>query len=297
MKIQLGPTMKLIPMTPQEWWNVPDNPIQRNTAEHAKKAIRGHLAAPHPSHAIVHAAQLTDGTLVKLDGHTRSALWMDGRLQAPATVQVIVHKAASLEDAIGLYKHFDNPSATENAGDRLAGAYRLSSIVPKSRLLTHGGVTAALNLMNETSGIYSLVSEWKIEIELLDEMDLSVAAMPSVLIAAALLTIRKHGRKALDFWRLYAAGGGTRINGKSCGCDELTRIVADLRARKQLGNGGANSRRNQAGRAISCCEAWLLGRSFSVGAKTSDFTAYLGALRSKPTMQQRTAIKLLTARA
>lgn len=273
--------MKLIQMTPAQWADVQDNPIQRNTAEHAKKAIRGHLRTASPTHALVAAALLPDGTLVKLDGHTRSALWQDGRLEAPASLQVVVHSVPSMAGAMEFYKQFDNPGATENAGDRLSGAFRLHGLVAKNRLLTQGGITSALNIIDQARPVYEMVGEWKDELALLDEVDASPTAMPSTLICAALLTLRKHGTKALDFWRLYAAGGGTRIDGKSCGVDELTRIVADLRARKQLATGGANSRQSQAGRAISCCDAWLQGRNYTVGAKTTDLKGYLEGLKVK----------------
>jgi len=273
--------MKLIQMTPAQWAEVQDNPIQRNTAEHAKKAIRGHLRTASPTHALVAAALLPDGTLVKLDGHTRSALWQDGRLEAPTTLQVVVQSVPSMAGAMELYKQFDNPGATETAGDRLSGAFRLHGLVAKNRLLTHGGITSALNIIDQAKPVYEMVGEWKDELALLDELDASPTAMPSTLICAALLTLRKHGTKALDIWRLYAAGGGTRIDGKSCGVDELTRIVADLRARKQLASGGASSRQSQAGRAISCCDAWLHGRNYTVSAKTTDLKGYLEGLKVK----------------
>lgn len=273
--------MKFIQMTPAQWADVQDNPIQRNTDEHAKKAVRGHLRTASPAHELVVAALLPDGTMVKVDGHTRSALWQDGRLEAPSTLQVVVHTVPSMAVAMELYKHYDNPGAVENAGDRLSGAFRLHGLVAKNRLLTQGGITTALSIIDDRKPVYEMVGEWKDELELLDEVDASLTAMPSTLICAALLTLRKHGAKALDFWRLYAAGGGTRIDGKSCGVDELTRIVADLRARKQLATGGANSRQAQAGRAISCCDAWLHGRNYAVGAKTTDLKGYLDGLKVK----------------
>jgi hypothetical protein len=105
--------------------------------------------------------------------------------------------------------------------------------------------------------------------------------MPSTLICAALMTLRRHGKKALDFWNLYAAGRGTRIDGKSCGVDELTRIVNMLRAKKMLATGMPSQRRAQAGRAISCCEAWLQGRMYSEKAKTTDFCNYLKSMSDK----------------
>lgn len=273
--------MKIIQMQPIQWAAVADNPIQRNTEEHAKKAVRGHLSASSSAQAVVHAAVLPNGKMIKLDGHTRSLLWADGRLAAPATVQVVLHEVKSMKEAMDLYKHFDNPGSTENATDRLSGAYRLHGIVPKNRLLTHGGITSAFHLIDHHRHIYEMVGEWKTELTLLDELEAANSAMPSTLICAALLTLRKHGPRALDFWRLYAVGGGTRVDGKSCGVDELCRIVADLRARKQLATGSSPARTNQAGRAISCCDKWLQGRLYAGSAKTTDLRSYLDGLKGK----------------
>ena len=274
--------MTTIQMTPAQWAAVEDNPIQRDTEEHAKKALRNHLKKPSSAHRHVHAARLPNGKLVKLDGHTRSLLWQQGRLMAPEVVEVALHEAADLKEVIELYKHFDNEGSTENATDRLSGAYRLHAVKPSGRLLVSGGISSALNIIDQSQRpIYELVEEWKGELELLDALNATKRAMPSVLIAAALVTFRKHGLRALQFWTLYCTGAGSRIDGKSCGVDELTRIVADLRARKILATGGNAARREQAGRAISCCEAWLNGRSFSKGAKASDFGSYVDSLKAR----------------
>jgi hypothetical protein len=269
-----------IQMTPHQWALVKDNPIQRDTVAHAKKAENAHLKKSSSAQLIVHAAILPDQSLIKLDGHTRSLLWQEGRLSAPEAVHVMLHKVSSIEDAIELYKHFDNPSATENAGDRLSGAYRKHALTPTSWLLRHGGITSALNLLGSSPNVYDAVGVWKQELQLLDEMDAHNSVMPGPLIAAALATLRKHGPKALDFWRLYAAGGGTKVDGHSCGAQELHRVVLELRARHQL-VGGWKTRMLQAGKAVSCCEAWLCNRTFTVGAKSTDFKAYVESLPSK----------------
>ncbi len=265
----------IIKMTPLQWSQVRDNPIQRDTERRANKAASGHLSRPSPTHNIVHAARLPNGELVKLDGHTRSLLWSDGRLPSPESVQVVTYEANDIEEAEELYKQFDSPDATENASDRLSGAFRLHGIQPTSRLLLVGGITSALTLMDTARrSVYENVGEWRDELVLLDQIDAPPAVMPVPLIVAALMSIRKHGRRALDFWRLYCSGGGTRIDGQSCGVDELTRIVADLRARRQLA-AGYNARLNQAGRALSCCDMWLDGRTYAGTAKPKDIRKYL----------------------
>lgn len=60
-------------MLVEDWIKVEDNPIQRDTEKHAAKAK--HLMTPHPSHSFVFAAELPNGKLIKLDGHTRALMW------------------------------------------------------------------------------------------------------------------------------------------------------------------------------------------------------------------------------
>lgn len=275
-----------INMTPAEWHLVRDNPIQRDTRKHAAKAEKGHLKKLVETHCDVSAARLPDGKLIKLDGHTRDLLWHENRLTAPDMLSVRIYPVQSELDAIRLYKYFDNQAAVENASDRLSGAYRHFSIEPKHRLLTHGGVSSAFIILNPNSrDIYAAVADWSGELITLDTLDASPKIMPSPLIAAALATFRKHrrkqkargndGRTPLQFWREYIAGMGVRQDGKSCGVDQLTRIVSELRAKKILGTGATAMRENQAGRAISCCEAWINNRTFTVSAKATDIRAYL----------------------
>ncbi len=270
--------MRIVQMTPAEWAVVKDNPIQRDTQKRAEKAARGHLRNASTSQAVVHAAVLVDGRLVKLDGHTRAHLWSEGLLKPPESVHVVLHEGCTIGDAIELYKQFDSAAACENATDRFSGALRLHGISAGSSAILKGGVTSALRVINSTRSIYDLVGDWKLELQMIDELGASNEVFPSPVICAALLTLRKHGRKALEFWRLYAAGLGTRIDGMSDGVDELTRIVDTLRASKQLARGGCAVIYSQAGRAVSCCERWMRGKTYSAGARHTDLRAYMASL-------------------
>lgn len=62
-------------MSLHQWLQVPDNPRQRDTIRHATKAAKDHLSEPSLTHLEVSAAELPNGELLKLDGHTRSYLW------------------------------------------------------------------------------------------------------------------------------------------------------------------------------------------------------------------------------
>jgi hypothetical protein len=261
-------------MTPAQWAQVQDNPIQRDTEAHASKAIRTHLNKYSPTHAAVAAAVLPSGEMYKLDGHTRSLLWSSGKLEAPGILTVAIYQAKDIEEVQSLYKCFDSASACENSKDKLAGAFRLHGIAAQSGLLRHGGLTTALSIITQSKNIYENVLAWRSEIELLDELGFANNAFPTGLLVAALMAARKHGRKSLEFWRLYAQNAGTRINGKSDGVDELCRVIAVKRAARQLAANRAVSIQ-LAERAISCLETWLKSGTYAGGSKSTDLRKYI----------------------
>jgi hypothetical protein len=274
--------MKMMQLSPTQWASIQDNPIQRDTERHALRAVRRHLRSGSETHKSVSAAMLPDGTLVKLDGHTRSLLWQDGRLPSPDFVWCTVYEVPSMEEAAELYKHFDNAGATENAGDRLSGAYRLHDISPKSQLLINGGVSSAFGIINgHTPDIYSWVGEFRCELGALDQLEIPLPKMSSPMLAAALLTVKRRKERALHFWAAYVNEHGTRIERESCGVLELLRLVQQWRDRKIFGIGGAEMRLAQAGKTLSCCEAWLNGRTFVNAAKVTDFRAYVALTLAK----------------
>ncbi len=71
-------------MLVEDWIKVTPNPIQRDTEKHAAKAK--HLLTPHPTHSVVHAAELPNGKLIKLDGHTRALIWKRKDVVPPVQV-------------------------------------------------------------------------------------------------------------------------------------------------------------------------------------------------------------------
>lgn len=277
--------MRIVHMTVADWIAVADNPIQRDTERHARVASRTHLKKPSESHALVAAAELPDGTMYKLDGHTRAYLWQNDKLPRPADVIVTVFDVATVADVIELYKHFDNPAAAESARDRLAGAYRLHNIVPTSPLLTDGGVSTALDCLS-TGGtralsglpamtIYDAVLDWKSELLLLDALEHgNKKAMPSPLIVAALATYRKRGPIAAAFWAGYLANKGVSADGSACGIETLRRLVQSWRDKSTLAV-NRTATFEQAGKALSCVEAWLEGRKFVKQPNQTDLVAYL----------------------
>lgn len=110
----------VVEMSLSEWMSVMDNPRQRDTEQRAVKAQR-YLRTPSPEHPVVHAARLPDGTLVKLDGHTRSYLWSTGKIPPPERIICVLVNAASIDQACELYWHYDSRRTVKSTADMLSG--------------------------------------------------------------------------------------------------------------------------------------------------------------------------------
>lgn len=263
--------MKHIEMTSTQWAAVRDNPRQRDTHAHAAKATRrgGHLTKLSPVHASVAAAELPGGDLVKLDGHTRSLLWSDGRLSAPAVLSVTVYPVGSLDEAKALYTTFDSASSAEGAKDRLAGAYRESGINPKSTLLKQGGMTSALSSLHR-GGVYEAVAAWRSEILALDSLQTHKKALPGGAVLGALAILRKRRDFAMEFLALVVTDAGSRVPDGSCGIDAICR---HLKTKPQSGEA---AKLDTAERFIGAFEGWLSGKLFKNSPRRVSLSEYLG---------------------
>ena len=136
--------MYLKTMSVSQWIAVPDCPIQRDTERHASKAK--HLLKPLDIHAVTFAAELPDGSLVKLDGHTRALLWKRNQVRHPPEVRVNVIPVKNIAEANVLYGTLDSKDALETASDKISGGFHAIEFQPKSGLLIAGGLANALRL-------------------------------------------------------------------------------------------------------------------------------------------------------
>lgn len=230
------------------WITVPDNPRQRDTETRARRAK--HLREPHPTHCLVNMARLPDGTCRKLDGHTRAYLWQQGTLERPAKVFATIWHCSSIEDVKALYGTFDSTDAVETVGDRVFGAVREHEIKFDSELLGSlrfaSGMRVASDLMegqiaSRSKTIYEMVDYWLPELRLLDECRPSRKRFHTGVMAAALLTFRRYGPEASNFWKTFAMGAGTKINGDRDAIQALEERMEYLRSHQGVtGRGNAN---------------------------------------------------------
>lgn len=280
--------MTTLKMCVSDWIKVRDNPIQRDTERHAQKAK--HLLTPLPTHAIVFAAKLPNGDLIKLDGHTRALLWKRNQAKHPPHVDVNVIPVESIERAIELYKTFDSRDALETATDKVSGGFRQAGFKPESGLLSSGSITSALKLAwvgvhgwameKRARDVYAMVDEFSAEILALDELGLGKGAAPSGVIAAFILSYRKHDVAILPFWRGVFADGGTKQDGEMDAIEAVCRLMLERR-----GSYGGKAGTDLCARALMAVEKWLNGEMLVIAPRPVDITSYIDRPSRAPKFQ------------
>ena len=262
--------MSTIKMSVTDWIKVDDNPRQRDTVSHARKAVRNHLAEGSPTHAVVFAARLGDH-IYKLDGHTRAYLWSSGELELPKTkLTVHVFDCDSIKEVSELYTHFDNQSAVEAARDRLTGACREHGLLLQSSLLRkYSFVVAlqcALNSGNRIKqGEYAMVGAFREELQELDSWDLG--NMHTSLIALALVLIANKEDKAKQFFQAVDKDAGLKTEEGQDGVHALVGHLQNRRSAKTLT--GWENINDLFERAYSCFAAYQSGRFVKNVSRTS----------------------------
>lgn len=257
-----------------EWVDMPDHPLQRDTARHARKTKRSIHTKDHPDHRRVVASRIGPaGRLHKVDGHTRTFHWLTGHLTAPVTVVVTIYEASDEEDFNDHYYVFDNPTTIKSAADDLHGVFNHLGMDLQTPRIRNGGVASALA---EAWGIPSrslrglptnetlqMVNAWKDEILLADSLYDPAANPPRGLkaqhnnatVAAMLLTFRRYGAEVIPFWSDVTADVGIKSGREMCPVEAANRIM-----RLQYQGGGGITEPTE--RLLSAVLAWRKGRSY-----------------------------------
>lgn len=279
--------MPLRKMRVSDWIKVQDNPIQRDTERHAAKAK--HLLTPLPIHAIVYAAELPTGKLVKLDGHTRALLWKRNQVQHPPEVECHIIQVSDLDEAKRLYQTLDSKEALETVTDKVSGAFNELNFYPESGLLKRGsistGLRAAWQIQQGASGIggwtakkvnkpynvYDAVKEFSTELFALDSFETKHFSPTTGIILAFILTARKHGARIMPFWRTIFANGGAKKNGKMDPEQAVIELTLERRGRAH----GGSAIIDIASRTVKAAEVWIEGGEFSKLPTPYDLTNYI----------------------
>ena len=259
-----------ITMSFADWDQIPSNPRQRNEEVRIAHGRADHLLHPNQKHREVAMALLPDGREYKVDGHTRSALWRDGRMRPPSLLLVDVYECHDEQAAMDLYDMFDSSGATELGTDRVTGAFREAGINPSSPMLTEGGISTAMRELYEfvnqvgvtrntkNAVINRAVKMFADEIMLLDKIKPTRDAFPYGIVMGALLTFAKHGDKALRFWELYAADAGNKSDNT---VDAVEALVQ--RRKENRGKGNSALGRLLMNYAVKAYEHHAKGKTFS----------------------------------
>jgi excisionase family DNA binding protein len=208
-------------MSVRHWIEVPDHRIQRHTEEHADFAKTRHLRKAHPAQAHVNAIRMVDGSVCKVDGHTRARLWDTGELEPPPLVIVDWWLCDDEAAAERLYRTFDSRHAHDTTRDDIYGAMRKHGLELTSDLLKARRFNSALRAAHtilygykgrvQEDAVDMMVGSFREELELLDEARPTAKYFTQNITTAALFTLAAHGREALPFWEAYAGNKGAKV--------------------------------------------------------------------------------------
>ena len=267
----VGPVYTL-EMSTGTWIDLADHPKQRNVERQARKPhwrlAQRASGAVKDALRLVAAADL-EGTLHKVDGHTRALLWRLGKLPAPDTVFVTVHRVRSRDELDALYDVFHVPAAGENAYDQVYGAFRQVGLSLKSRRLREGFFASALNIAlrgvgkpqqdkrhTEPIDIYAAVEAFKAELEFLDSVDPQPEVFYTGVVAAALIGLALYP-ESLEFFARLSGRQGEKRAGRADPVEAVLSLVAALKNQR---NSWVNAQQAElCGRTLRALEAWREG--------------------------------------
>lgn len=284
-------------MLVEDWIKVQDNPIQRDTEKHAAKAK--HLHTAKPTHYFVTAGELPNGTLIKLDGHTRALLWKRKEIPVPMQVNVAIIPIKSKEEAEELYKTLDSKDAVENQRDKVFGAFRNHDFQPQSGMLQSGSLTQALRIaysvlkggvIVERGGIkggmtlaggvtrkealaadvYEMIDEFSPELHTLDGFGLRQNFVGAGVVAACLLSYRKYGNKVTPYWTGVFGNAGNKHGREMDMIQATTQLIQEYK-----GNYGGSAARDMCSRCLTAIEKWMKDDVTYRIPKSMDMAGYL----------------------
>lgn len=246
-------------MSLKEWVSVPTFFSQRNHFERAASTrhIR-RLSAILPTHLVVAMVVFNDGKRFKVDGHTRAEFWSSKNcVNPPSRVTVLVYRVGSSEEARAIYNSIDGREAMKTAPDAIFSALRELNMIPKTKALATGKFGTALNIAyGKTSNIHftkrAQIEGLRKEIIMFDSLLPEGKMLRTPSMAAAFLSIRRDGEKALKFWR--AVNEGSFCDGSDTNAHECVREY--IEHDNAVGNGGDNGYQSSTGRLLHIYEQW-----------------------------------------
>ncbi len=193
-------------MSLTDWYQIPDFFAQRDTEKRYQKAIKNHLSGPFlPTWAIVHAVALPDGSVFKLDGHTRTLGWQQGTIALPPNgeVTVHIHRANSMEAARVLADSIDSAQSSKGATDKVYGLYRELGVHLQTPFLRSGGITSAWKLLTGAPPTLKSLIPLVPALQIIDQISPRQRHFRTGILAAAIASAFTHGPYVQPFWSAY----------------------------------------------------------------------------------------------
>ncbi len=258
-------------LTINDWINVPSHPRQRDTQRHSKAAhwrdaknAKGALKI-HLANVI---GAILDGVLYKVDGHTRSYLWVNGLLKKPSHVIVTAYFVKDKNELNALYGVMDLTTAAERPSDQICGAYKEYGLSLKSKRLSGGNIGEALHLAlrgqpkarrskkQQTFDLYEAVGVFTKELTIIDNLNVNPKVFSSGILAAALLMQALHP-ETLEFFRLLAERKGEKRNGRTDPVESVLDVIDEHRYSRQ--NYSGVGQLDLLARCVHAVYIWLEG--------------------------------------
>lgn len=282
-------------MNIKDWISIDDNPVQRDTQIHAKKALKKHLKITAVSHRTVAGAIDATGKQWKLDGHTRSYLWETGELKPDFdTVYVTWFHVQNVDQVIKLYREFDNVNAVETSRESMTGIYKYFDI-PNTGLAARINAATALQQIYSGSGTESrngnsfsskireriyedgrpfvepFVEEFKIMASLRRPTQSRFNSGNAAALILTLAADRANNYKtALNFWEQYVNDEGFMYKGKLNGVAMLSRVM-NITTSKGL----SKLRQTSLGMSLACYERYVAEEMTSKRPRAKDPMRYI----------------------
>lgn len=149
-----------------------------------------------------------NGKRCKIDGHSRTGAWLDGVLERPPELKLLVYTVNSEEEIAGLYRSFNSKESAETPNEMMQHYNRLKEYKPESPFMRSQWKSVYVTLHHKyNKNEDAAIEEYKKELLILDSWNVpfgSKSTKLSVGIRASMVeSVRKDPDLAKKFWFTY----------------------------------------------------------------------------------------------
>jgi hypothetical protein len=156
-----------------------------------------------------------------------------------------------------------------------------------SGLVRSARITSALSLVDDVlhnedprrhrtaPNIYEIIPRWETEVALLDQLRGQSKLFPNGVIAAFLLTMRRHGE--IKFWEIYRDEAGNKAGRTLDAVEALRQHVLSERVK----SGGREAQVDLAEKAVSAYKGFQGNRNYAGGLHPTNLIAYINGINRR----------------